>query len=604
MKRFAVVLIILLAPAVSHAYYYGERATERNFERSALYFQSHYLNTYGLYRFQDVAVGLFDDPFLNLELNPADLPRLRDGHSLFYFDFRGDRTKTPIIETYYDPLVLDPYYRPDVRYATISRDEPEPTFSAGLLAYPFRASLERLFVGATYQVVYKEEPYYTPPYWIYYSRMGYDAFGDKVTDEQTNIPVQERYYGEDALSTEAHLYSFYAGYPIARHTDVGVRLGGVNHTRDGSYISRQSDEYGSTNDWRYQSYQERSRAQDYDHTDISGGIRHAFTAQTSAGFQLGYLSGTADQTDLSVDSSRYGQGAATNSDHWSDYYYRSLSTESWKHEGHTVYTSADFAHTIERGRKVAGYYRYSNSTVDLTNAAMVADSSSYASRYTYPYDGIPTTYWYSSRSATHDERHGIGERDERQHQAMLNLAWRVTKKSTVRGGIYYKRMCSDVSTDEPVTADRWSAWSQTRQDTVFYHDSTHNARYEVKNLRWDYRSRYWTVQVPVVLELHPDEQFGLMFGVNRILERWETSDETLATFTRRRVTENGQVREETDFAERYTEPTVKATEDYTALIASADYLLSPQFTIRLLVEPQTEDKFRIAQWWLSFTARL
>lgn len=603
MKRIATVLIILLAPVVSHAYYYGERATERNFERSALYFQSHYLNTYGLFRFQDVAVGLFDDPFLNLELNPANLPHFRNGHSLFYFDFRGDRTEAPIIETYYSPLVLDPYYRPDVRYSTISREEPEPTFSAGLLAYPFRASLERLFVGATYQVIYKEEPYYTPPYWIYYGRFGYDAFGDEIGDGQINIPVQERYYGEDALSTEAHLYSFYTGYPIARHTDVGVRLGGVNHTRDGNYINRRSDEYGSTSGWRYQSYQERSRTQDYDHTDFSGGVRHEFNGQANAGFQLGYLSGTAKQMDLSVDSSEYGQGNASSNDYWSQYYYRSQSTERWRHEGHTVYARANFVHEIERGRRVSGYYRYGKSAIDLTNCAAVADTSSYASRYRYNYD-VPTTYWYSSRSATHDVRHGSGERDERQHQAMINLAWRVTKKSTVRGGVYYRRTRSDISTDEPVTADRWSSWSQTRQDTLHHFDSTYNARYEVKSLRWDYRSRYWTVQVPVVIELQPDERIGLMFGINRILERWETSDETLATFARRRVTENGQTNEETDFAERYTEPTVKATEDYTALLASADYILSPQFTIRLLVEPQTEGEFRIAQWWLSFSARL
>jgi len=603
MKRIAAVLIILLVPVVSHAYYYGERATERNFERSALYFQSHSLNTYGLYRFQDVAAGLFDDPFLNLQLNPANLPRISNGHSLLYFDFRGDRTDAPIIQTYYNPYVLDPYYRADPRYSTISRDEPEPTFSVGLLAYPFRASLEQLFVGATYQVIYKEEPYYTPPYWIYYYGFGYDAFGKRVFDDQTDIPVQERYYGEDALSTEAHLFSFYAGYPVARHTDLGVSLSGVSHTRDGNYINRQSDEYGSTNNWNYQSYQERSRTQDYDHTDISGGIRHALSSHTSLGLKLGYLSGTADQMDLSVDSSQYGQDNGSSNSNWSDYYYRSFSKEQWNHDGHTAYARASFSHKIERGRWLSGYYRYSKSDVDLTNSAMVADSSSYASRYSYNYE-TPVTYWYSSRSATHDVRQGTGQRNERQHEAMINLAWRVTKKSTVRGGVYYKRTVSDISTDEPVTADRWSSWSQTWQDSVTHFDSTYNARYEVKSLRWDYRSRYWTVQVPVVLELKPDEHFGLTFGVNRVLENWQLTEETLATFARRRVAENGTVNEEEDFGERYSEPTVKATDDYTALLASAEYILSPQFKIRLMVEPQTEDKLRIAQWWLSFTAAL
>jgi hypothetical protein len=307
---------------------------------------------------------------------------------------------------------------------------------------------------------------------------------------------------------------------------------------------------------------------------------------------------------LSVDSSQHNQGDTLRDTRWNDYYFRSLATEHWKRDGHTVYARANFEHQLERGQRLSGYYRYSKSDVDLTNAATVSDSSSYASMYTYTDRGLPTTRWYRSRSATHDVRHGTGQSEERRHQTMINLKWAVSERSKVHAGAYYSRTTSDLFTDEPVTADRWSSWWRTRRDTASHFDSTYYGRYEAKSLRWEYRSRYWTIQVPVILEFQINEHVGLMLGINRILESWKITDETLATFTRRRVTENGQVEQETNFAERYVEPEESITEDYTALLASVDYILSPQVKIRLMMEPQTEGKFEIAQWWLSFTAQL
>ena len=64
MKKLFFILLILV-PAVK-AQYYGERTTDQNFEESSLYFQSHYLNPFGIESFKSVSPGLIDNPFLNL----------------------------------------------------------------------------------------------------------------------------------------------------------------------------------------------------------------------------------------------------------------------------------------------------------------------------------------------------------------------------------------------------------------------------------------------------------------------------------------------------------------------------------------------------------
>ena len=67
MKHF--ILLSILLPSFLFAQYWGERTTEQSFEQSELYFTSHYLNTFGVYRFKNIAAGLIDDQFLNLYIN-------------------------------------------------------------------------------------------------------------------------------------------------------------------------------------------------------------------------------------------------------------------------------------------------------------------------------------------------------------------------------------------------------------------------------------------------------------------------------------------------------------------------------------------------------
>jgi hypothetical protein len=139
-----------------------------------------------------------------------------------------------------------------------------------------------------------------------------------------------------------------------------------------------------------------------------------------------------------------------------------------------------------------------------------------------------------------------------------------------------------------------TAWIDSTQHTHY------RRLYEAKRLVWDHSSKYQTIQIPVLLRWRAHEHFRLLLGVNRILERWKISDQTTAYFDKRERNEDGEIRTETNFAERYTMPDEKITEDYTAVLSSFEVIVSPQFQIRLLLEPETEEEFKINQWWLSF----
>ena len=600
MKKYLVLLLVLL-PSLGHAQYWGERATERSFEQSGLYFKSHFLNTYGLVRFRDAVVGLIDDPFLELQVNPANLPQVGDGLGLVYVDFRGDRTEPKVISRYY----AAPYYDmggffTDPRWYRVTRQEPEPVFSLGFLAYPFREKLRKVFIGATYQIIYKEEPFYTMPSWIYYATNGYDSFGERSYSDKETIPTQERYYGEDELSTEAHLFSAFLGSPVSDQVTAGVSINTVSHSRDGSYVYLYNDEYGTTKDWDYRYYQERSRNQDYGHFDLAGGLQYAATPRFSAGVKVGYLSGDADQQYAALDSSRHAYGKLHQSSSWGQHYFRSLTSQSWHRDGHIWYAGVDFRQRLEKGKQIGGYYKYSQGDTDLRSASQIVDTSNHISYWWSPYDTATYRYW--GNSATRDTRRGTGKLSQFTHQGLLNLRWNLDAKSRLSTGLYFLRDKTDLTSNEPVLADRWSQYAHTRNDTTQYDDF--RRIYEDKRLEWRYRSTYWTIQIPVFLTLDLDEHFSLMLGVNRILESWEIADQTTTFFTRREKTESGQSTTETNFAERYTSPTKKYTEDYTELTGSLEMSVSPRFRIRLTLDPETEEELRISQWWLSFRLNL
>ena len=584
------------------AQYYNERANEKSFEQSELFFTSYYLNPFGLLRFKDVSLGLIEDPFLTLHLNPANLPNFGDKTTYFYLDFRGDRTEPEIINVYrtyaypmyatLDYVAPSYYYNP--RWFSNSRQEPEPTFSFGMLSYPYK----KLLIGGTYQIIHKKEDYYQIPSWYYNPLYGYDAFGAKAVAE--DIPIVDRYSAEDEMINSGHLFSGFMGYQVSNRIDAGISLSGVIQSRDGSYLNSNRDEYGNTDIWESISFNQREKTQDYHHTDLNGGIRYHFNPESFAGLKIGYLAGEADQGFLSVDSSRYEY--YTDPENWSNNIYQSITKQNWNHDGNTFYGRISAKHRMPDDNEVQFFYHYAQSDVDLVNSSTVSDTGFYKSNWTYDWD---TTYsihrYYSSLS---DVRTATGKREQKVHKTMISFKWKLTPKSTLFAGIHYSRTKFNINTVEPVIADRYSEYiyynSRYEPDTSRYLQRLE----EDKTLHWQYESLNWSIQIPILINFQFNKNWSMMLGINRILDTWEITEQTTAIFERRYRVQDGTTKEETNFGERYTEPTKNQTDDFTDVISSFDVAISEKLNINLLLDPEFKDNFRIAQWWLSFRAKL
>jgi hypothetical protein len=158
MKKLIILVVLLIFPIAISAQYWHERTTEHNFEQSDLFFKSHFLNPYGIKHLKDISVGFIDDPFLNIQLNPATMPKLKNGSTEIYLDFRGDRTESNLVSGYSVPAYYDYGYRvlPDYRQITETRSESEPIFSLGIITYPFD---EDFYIGGTFQYLHAKDKF-------------------------------------------------------------------------------------------------------------------------------------------------------------------------------------------------------------------------------------------------------------------------------------------------------------------------------------------------------------------------------------------------------------------------------------------------------------
>ncbi len=597
-------LMLVLFPALTSAQYYGERTTEQSFESSSLYFNSSYLNTFGLENFKKVAVGLVDDPFLNAYLNPALMPDLKDKSTIFYLDFRGDRTVEKVVSSYVVPLYYTDFYRPyyDSRWVSVTRAEPVPTFSFGFFANPIKEFVNNFYIGVTYQMIRRKENFYSSPYYIYNSRYSYDALGMKA-EGAADIPIKDRYSAKDEMITDAHLFSAFAGYKITDKLSAGLSFNGVIHKRGGGYLDARSDEYGNTNnsDWENRSQQDKN--QKYHHADFSAGLMYEFTNKFSAGLKLGLLTGKTEQTYDNLHYYFYDYDATPTNNNWSSSYSNSSTVQSWNHDGTNKYFSLNFSYIIGEGKSFSGYYRYSKTIEDIVNSSVIMDTSFYVSHYENTYNNILNVHDYSGKSSARDIRSGWGDRNENNHEILLRFSSELNSWSKLNIGLYINGRSYTINTFEPVTANRYSEYhSRSTGSNNYQHDNLLILD-EIKRLVWNYSSDYFTLQIPVILDFTIAEKFGLTIGVNRMLKDWEIHETTTAYFTSRKRNENGVIKEENNFGERYSPPGDKYTDNDTDLFLKLSANVSEEFAVNLLFDPEFQHLLRVSQWWLSFEGK-
>lgn len=600
------ILLLTHSNTLFPQYYYEDRVTDKNFEESSLFFTSHYLHPFRMKGFQEVTPGLLDDPFLNLQLNPANFPAIPESLMVGYLDYRSERTEA-VVKSYYRSYYLSNrafdgrfISSPDPRWIQITRTEPEPIFSLGLLGFPFRFNNRSVFLGGTYQIIYRAEPFYSNPYFIFINTYGLDAFGTRIVSPEENIPIENRRTGEDEMLTTAHLLSGFLGTRILPELEAGMSFNAVWHSRDGVYSRFYKDEYGSPDNWAWLNFYRRDRDQDYSHRDVSAGLRYHPDRAIAVGLKLGYLWGTAEQSYVYEDSTLYSYNSQQISTRWNRSYSRSNSFQNWKHDGNSWYGRLMLSAAVSPQRSLNFYYRFQRTLRDVSTTSAIADTDFYASQ------GSWDAYTYYSRYTSYlkDNRNGWGERKKIRHQAALIFKWDLTPGTTVRTGVYYARNYLKINIFEPVSFDREA--DSRYLNTYYSPDTSRYYRREIheKQMRWFYRNRNWTIQIPVFLHFKAGGNFGLLLGINRTLNYWKITDETLAIYSLRKIIKNSTVDVQSNFGERFANPDKRITEDFTDAIADLEISISPRFRINLLVNPEFQEIFRIAQWWLAFRAEI
>ncbi len=589
------IVLFILLPVFLWAQYWGERATEKSFENTSVYFKEYHLNPYALYQFERVSPGLLDDVFLQSYLNPAAIPEDSAKANQFYIDFRGDRSESSLHSYYPVNPYIDRayYYRPDPRWYSVTRSEPEPLFSLGIS----RKLSPNWYLNMGYQFIFKEESYYQMPTWIYNSRYGMDAMGAVLTDESAT-PVVNRSAGEDGMHTRGHFFAVNLAHRLNKQWTIGAHFNGVSHTRSGEYGRLRRDEYSSSDDGNWFSLYSKKRNNRYFHWAGGLGMQANISSKFKMGLKTTYLFGRAQQSYFKTDSSFYSHNWQYNNEQNSHHSFRSGATsQNWEREGKTLSGLFNLQYRWSKNRSMQFYYRYAQNNADLQNSSSIRDTSFYAGNYY-------NTYYhsqYSSWSQLQDRRYAWGTYDTKSHQAMLSFRWFETKRTQVHLGFFFSDNFFHTQTTEPVLATSQSLYDHYRYDDG--QESRWQDRhylYEDKTLIWNTKTEKQSIQIPILLRFLLNEHWSLMVAVNRIWDYWRVEEVTTAYFKVRDKTDNSEVKNETNFGERYTEPTRTISEDKIAFLSGLTIRISPTFQINIMANPQFVPNWEVSQWWLGF----
>jgi hypothetical protein len=166
--RIAIAGLVLLSTQTGFAQYFGEHVMEKSFEHTDFYFTPYRFVPFGIGAFKNSAPGMLNDPFLELDVNPARLYRDTAGAGYLTIDFRNARRVADNRDVYYPYPMMDAarsaaYLIPYPQYFLRTRRELEPAVSLAYLVRPRSEAFNAFSFGATYQLITQDERYYAIP---------------------------------------------------------------------------------------------------------------------------------------------------------------------------------------------------------------------------------------------------------------------------------------------------------------------------------------------------------------------------------------------------------------------------------------------------------
>jgi len=593
-SKILVILFSFILAGLASGQYSNETVLEKTFETSPFFFRSTRINPYGLGDFGSTAVGLINQPLLNLQLNPAFASTGTKFKGYTYLNFRNSKQIKSSNNIY--PAWNKCYFAPYPSASTSSKAL-EPLISAAAFIRPFKINQKPLTLGLTYQVIFQDDKYQHINNNIYRSSPGLDFAGNK-TAQVAETDITDRYSGRDDMHSEAHFLTFFAALPLNNRISLGLGAGINNYSRDGGLANTYQWDNGMFDDEISRNSTSLTRTQNYRHSDFSAGLNFQLNKKSILGVVGGILSGKADQTLNKKNSYFYQSGKINQTKNWSHYLQNSSTAQTWQHQGRSLYGGFNFQHQISKNKLFVLYYKGRQQKTDITLTSNIADSSS--SNYHYKNKDWESTS--TSKSHLFDQRNGSGDKTGWSHQAAATLRWKTGPGTRVSFGINVQMSNMETATTEAVLADRYSSYNNLNQSREWHYL---NSVTEDKTLEWRFKSRVTTIQIPIIIHHRLNAKSELIFGLTRRMSRWALKDETLALFSFREEKKIDETSKKENFGERYRQPDEIESNVSTSLIFG--YTLSPSdhLKIRFLTMPQftrtwngtTFSKF---QWWINF----
>ncbi|MCX8056013.1 MAG: hypothetical protein N3F03_00200 [Ignavibacteria bacterium] len=599
------ILSLVLIPTLIFAQYYSERSTEQNFETSDFYFTQYFFNPFGMSNFKKVTLGLIDNSFLNIALNPSRITEQKERFN-FYIDYRGERTYQL---GFYDvpmPLLggdrIIPFVIPDYSI-TEARTEPEPKFSLGLISAPINSLSDKFFVGATFQRIHRAEKFYQMPYYIYFPRWGYDPYGTKYGTDRDNFPIIDRYSGKDEMFTSANLYSAFTGYKLSDNFSIGFILSGLNHSREGGYRNKYNDDFGNIDDIISQTDYLIERLRNYKQNDYTFGLTYTENS-LRFGVNFGYLKGNATQSSLNFNKSLYQNNKPDISPSWSFNMSDYFSNQSWNNSGKFYHGGFDALYKINENIHLIGYFNYLDGKIDFTNSSTITDTNYYYSKNNYNWGNA--IYWNREKDAysLKDFRTGFGTKNKSEYSGLIALRWKLSPKFNVTFGLAYFETKFDITSKEPVIFETIRTSDFTTSNPNYSNRRSYFRTYENKKLEWKYNSVNFAYHIPVILEYKINDKIEFSVLINQITGGNKVNQRTDVFFNSRIRTENDSTKQFSNFIERYLNPSEHSTFEKTDIIGNFKVNLDQNLSFRFLIDPEVVPFIRIAQFWFSIEGRL
>jgi hypothetical protein len=184
---------------------------------------------------------------------------------------------------------------------------------------------------------------------------------------------------------------------------------------------------------------------------------------------------------------------------------------------------------------------------------------------------------------------------------LASVQWQIDDRTSLTLGVQLDWQTIQTNTFESVLADMASVYHSGYDSYDWMYGNG-----ESKDLLWTFNVERTAFQIPIFLNIKASNTIDVLLGLNRSMTHSKVDDMTLALFRFRRSNSNGTITRETDFGERYTQPSEVQSDVRTTFLAGVTARASDHLRVRMLVVPNFLDTFegtKLAdlQWWISLS---